>query len=407
MAGAAIVAARILLIMMAGRMIRLRVELRMMLLHGRSTALVRFALLRDSGMTVAGHRLHGDRNSQRIAAEQRQPDGQNHCNKFSNGARHMRSLAKSGDSVKYESAAVQPSDPAALFDALPIRKKFVDYWTFYFTVIALSCARLQQGHAIPMSTFKVLQFNMQFGQIWDDADPDNAPANLELTISEILDQDADIVLLQEVEHAKLGGVQLDPPPNYTRLKAALGGYHGYFSYPKADPRELPFGIGLAIFSKTPLYDAFHCDLPSPPIVFEFKGEEKTPTDRLLIGAKTTLAGHELQLFNTHLLAYFMLNSSSEDHIEQRRLIARQLHCLDGPVLLGGDFNVSNHNSLIQQFAEAGYQTVQTKEITWRRRPYVLDHIFYNRYLHPVRYAVKPTMASDHHMLIAEFEFLAK
>lgn len=257
-----------------------------------------------------------------------------------------------------------------------------------------------------MSTFKVLQFNMQFGQGWDDADPDHAPANLELTISEIISQNADVVLLQEVEHAQPDGVQPDPPPNYTRLKAALSGYHGYFSYPKADPRELPFGIGLAIFSKTPLHDAFHCDLPSPPIVFEFEGEEKTPTDRLLIGAKTILAGHELQLFNTHLLAYFMLNSSSDEYIEQRSLVAKQLQCSNGPVLLGGDFNVSNHSSLIQQFAEAGYQAVQTEEITWRRRPYVLDHIFYNRHLHPVHYAVKPTMASDHHMLVAEFEFLA-
>jgi len=75
MAGAAIFVASILLIMMAGRLIRLRVELRMVLLHGRSTAFVRLVLLRDSGMTVAGHRLHDDRNSQRIAAEQRQPDG--------------------------------------------------------------------------------------------------------------------------------------------------------------------------------------------------------------------------------------------------------------------------------------------------------------------------------------------
>ena len=266
---------------------------------------------------------------------------------------------------------------------------------------------IRQCHVTLMSTFKVLQFNMQFGQVWDDADPDHAPANLELTISEILGQNADIVLLQEVEHAQPDGVQPDPPPNYTRIKAALRGYHGYFSYPKADPRELPFGIGLAIFSKTPLHDTFHYDLPSSPIVFKFKGEEKTPTDRILIGAKTTLAGHELQIFNTHLLAYFMLNSSSEDHIEQRQLIARQLHCSNGPVLLGGDFNVSNHDSLIQQFAEAGYQTVQTEEITWRRRPYVLDHIFYNRHLHLVRYTVKPTMASDHHMLIAEFEFPAK
>ena len=258
-----------------------------------------------------------------------------------------------------------------------------------------------------MSTFKVLQFNIQFGQGWDDADPDHAPTNLELTIAEILGQNADIVLLQEVEHAKPGGVQSEPPPNYTRLKAALSGYHSYFSYPKADPRELPFGIGLAIFSKTPLHDCFRHDLPSPQIIFEFEGEEKTPTDRLLIGAKTMLVGQELQLFNTHLLAYFMLNSSSEEYIEQRRLVARQLHCSDGPVLLGGDFNVSNHISLVQQFAEAGYQAVQTEEITWRRRPYVLDHIFYNRHLHPIRYAVKPTLASDHHMLVAEFEFLSR
>lgn len=256
-----------------------------------------------------------------------------------------------------------------------------------------------------MSTFKVLQFNMQFGQGWDDADPDRALVDLELTISEILRHDADVVLLQEVEHAQPDGAQPDPPRNYTRLKAALKGYYGYFSYPKPDPRELPFGIGLAIFSKTPLRDTFRYDLPSPPIGFEFLGEQKTPTDRLLIGAKTTLAGHELQLFNTHLLAYFMLNSSSEDHIKQRQLVIEQLHGTSGPALLGGDFNVSKHDLLVRQFAEAGYQTVQTEEITWRRRPYVLDHIFYNRRLRPVRHAVKPTLASDHHMLVAEFEFV--
>ena len=255
-----------------------------------------------------------------------------------------------------------------------------------------------------MSTFKVLQFNMQFGQCWDDTNPDHAPINLGLTISEILSQDADVVLLQEVEHVLPGGVQINPPPNYTRLSAALQGYHGYFSYPKADPRELPFGVGLAIFSKTPLRDVFRCDLPSPPIGFEFRGEMTTPTDRLLIGAKTTLAGHELQLLNTHLLAFFMLKSSSENHIEQRQLVIEQLRRSAGPALLGGDFNVSKHNSMVRQFAEAGYRAVQTKEITWRRQPYVLDHIFHSRHLHPVRYAVKPTMASDHHMLVAEFEF---
>ena len=101
----------------------------------------------------------------------------------------------------------------------------------------------------------------------------------------------------------------------------------------------------------------------------------------------------------------MLNSSSEHHTEQRQLVARQLRRSDGPTLISGDFNVSDHDSLVRQFAEVGYQTTQKEEITWRRRPYVLDHIFYSRHLHPVRYAVKPTMASDHHMLVAEFEFL--
>ena len=256
-----------------------------------------------------------------------------------------------------------------------------------------------------MKTFKVMQFNMQFGQIWDEVNKDRAPIDLDLTIAEILGHDADIVILQEVEHAMPGGVQLDPPPNYTRLKAALKGYHGYFSYPKADPRELPFGIGLAIFSKTPLRDTFRLELPSSPVEFEFEGEKKTPTDRLLIGAKTTLLGREVQLFDTHLLAYFMLNSSSEQHNQQRQLVVEQLRLARGPTLIAGDFNVSNRDSLVNQFADAGYQPVQTTEVTWRHKPYVLDHIFHSHHLRTVSYNVKPTKASDHHILIGEFEFM--
>ena len=62
------------------------------------------------------------------------------------------------------------------------------------------------------------------------------------------------IMLQEVERALPGGVQVQPAPNYTRLRAELAGYDSWFSYPKSDPRELPFGIGLAIFSRTPLRD---------------------------------------------------------------------------------------------------------------------------------------------------------
>ena len=255
-----------------------------------------------------------------------------------------------------------------------------------------------------MSKFRILQFNMQFGQTWDDADPDHSPINLDMAIAEIRSHDADIVLLQEVEQARAGGVQPEDPPNLARLRAALPGYDVHFSYPKADPRELPFGIGQAIFSKTPLSNAMRLDLPSPPVTFDFGGEKKTPTDRLIIGAETTIGGHTLTVFNTHLLAFFMLQSSSEEHPRQRELVIEQLKKAKGASLLGGDFNVSKHESLVNQFDLAGYRTVQSTEITWRRRPYVLDHIFYSRELRPAGYKVVPTLSSDHHALVADFEF---
>ena len=257
-----------------------------------------------------------------------------------------------------------------------------------------------------MSTFRVVQFNMQFGQIWHDTYPDRAPIDIEATLAEIRRHNADVIHLQEVERALPGGVQLLPPPNYTRLKAALNGYDSWFSYPKADPRELPFGLGLAIFSRSPLSESMRLDLPSPPIEFDFFGKKTTPTDRVMIGAKTTVLGRELQLFNAHLLAFFMLGSSSTSHPFQRNEVAHQLGASRAPTILSGDFNVSKHRTLIDQFAACGYTTVQETEVTWRRQPYVLDHIFYNPQLRCVAHQIVPTPASDHHVLVADFEFVA-
>ena len=255
-----------------------------------------------------------------------------------------------------------------------------------------------------MSSFKVMQFNMQFGQVWDEADPDHAPVNLDMAIGEIARHDADIVLLQEVEQAQSGGKQIEPAPNLARIRAALPQYEVYFSYPKADPRELPFGIGLAILSKTPLRGQVRRELPSPPVEFEFDGKTMTPTDRLLIGAATTVLGRELRVFDTHLLAFFMLKSSSEQHLMQRKAVLKALQEQPGPTLLAGDFNVSNHQSLLRQFAAGGFASVQDKEITWRRRPYILDHIFHSPELRVLRHQVVPTPASDHHIVVADFEF---
>ena len=127
-----------------------------------------------------------------------------------------------------------------------------------------------------MNSFRVLQFNMQFGQGWRELEPDTAPVNIDATIAEIRKQNADIVMLQEVEHAQPGGYQVQPPPNYTRLKAGLPQYQSIFGYPKVDPRELPFGIGLAIFSKTALTSTTRLDLPSPAIPFSLCRQKDDP-----------------------------------------------------------------------------------------------------------------------------------
>jgi len=253
--------------------------------------------------------------------------------------------------------------------------------------------------------FTVLQFNMQFGQVWREDDPDNAPIDLGQTIAEIKRHDADLILLQEVERAQPGGTQPPMPPNYSFLKQELRGYDSTFAFPRKDPRELPFGIGLAIFSRTPLHDVRRRDLPSPPVEFDFHGQRKTPTDRLLIGARTTIDGHTITVFNTHLLALFMLHSSSEEYPQQRQAVVDEVSGAPGAAFIGGDFNVSKHESLVRQFAAKGLRTVQTAEVTWRRRPYVLDHLFHNAALRVVSHRVCPTPASDHHALVAEFEFV--
>jgi endonuclease/exonuclease/phosphatase family metal-dependent hydrolase len=255
-----------------------------------------------------------------------------------------------------------------------------------------------------MKPFRVLQFNIQFGQSWREVDPDHAPVDLDATIREILAQDADIVMLQEVEHAQPGGTQSEPPVNYSRIAAALRGYHGAFGYPKADIRELPFGIGLAIFSRSPVVAISREDIPSPPITFNFFGKSLTPTDRVMIGARTQVGGREVQLFNTHLLAFFMLKTSTEEHPEQVKQVTERVRNSPLPTIVTGDFNVNRHQFLVDAFSGAGFTSAQTSESTWRRKPYVLDHIFYNAPIRCVRRAVLPTPASDHHMLVADFEF---
>lgn len=253
-------------------------------------------------------------------------------------------------------------------------------------------------------TFSVLTFNMQNGQPWDDADPDSAEIQLEKTAEFLREQGADVVFLQEVEQGHDGGHQIEPPPHFSFLKSQLKGYDSAFAYPAPNYKEIPFGLGLAIFCKTKLRDFRKIDLPAPDIGFEFGGTLRQPSQRLLVAATTCIGGRDVVLMNTHLQAFFMIGSSSADHPEQRGVVEKELRAKTGPALLGGDLNSAPGEGIVEQFTEAGFQPVQNEVPTWKRMPYIVDHIFFNAGLRLVGHSVIPTRCSDHHAVRAEFAF---
>ncbi|HEY5811225.1 MAG TPA: endonuclease/exonuclease/phosphatase family protein [Terrimicrobiaceae bacterium] len=253
--------------------------------------------------------------------------------------------------------------------------------------------------------FSALTFNMQNGQVWDEEDPDQAEVSLGSAISFLRDQDADLIFLQEVERGYEGGQQIEPPPHYGHLKRDLIGYDSVFAYPRPNKVELPFGLGLAIFSKTPLNAFWRKDLPPAEIAFEFGGVMRKPSHRLMISAETEIEGRKLRVINTHLQAFFMINASSNDHHTQRDRVEVELRKCLGATLLGGDFNCAPGETLIEQFRRAGFHPSQSVRATWRRMPFVIDHIFFNRLLRLESCCVVPTAASDHHAVRSEFSFV--
>ena len=250
--------------------------------------------------------------------------------------------------------------------------------------------------------FSALTFNMQNAEPWEGPGAEPQP-DIQQTLDFLNTQDADLLFLQEVERGYDGGRQVNPPPNFEILRAGLPGYFGAFAYPAANPDELPFGLGLAIFCRTPLEGVWSENLPAPGCRFNFGGRERRPSQRGLLGAQTHLAGTNITVFNTHLQAFFMIGASSDEFRQQRDRIEQVLRSTPARTLLAGDFNCAPGESLLAQFHSAGFRPVQTTEPTWKRMPYVLDHIFFNDGLELLSHEVISTNASDHHAVRATFQ----
>lgn len=254
-----------------------------------------------------------------------------------------------------------------------------------------------------MARIQVATFNIQFGQRWREEDPDGAPVEIDRCVEFLRELGADILLLQEVEHAVRPPAADDPGSNFAAIRRGLPDYDGYCAFPISDEPQLPFGLGLAILARTPLVHRTNVDLPGPPITFKFANRATRPGPRTFMGARTTIAGREIQIFNTHLQAFFMIGSSSEQHTTQRDMVAEQLIASRLPTIFGGDLNCAPNESTIEQFEAAGYRTAQKEAPTWHRRPYLCDHLFFNDGLLLENARVVPTTVSDHMPVVASFE----
>jgi endonuclease/exonuclease/phosphatase (EEP) superfamily protein YafD len=119
-----------------------------------------------------------------------------------------------------------------------------------------------------------------------------------------------------------------------------------------------------------------------------------------------MEGRRLRILNTHLQAFFMIGDSSDAHPEQRSIVESRLRAAGGePLILAGDMNSAPGESIVGQFETAGFRTAQNEEITWRRMPFVTDHLFFNSPLRLLSRRVEKTDVSDHHAVVADFEFL--
>lgn len=257
--------------------------------------------------------------------------------------------------------------------------------------------------------FSVATFNLQNGIPWTGGQADDPPADLERTITFLRSLDCDVFFLQEVEAGLDGGTQLQPPPNFTKFQKAFSEYHSYFSYPPDNADELPFGIGLCILSRFEIARCKAHHLAAPPLAFEFGGRTRLPSQRLLLEVEVIAGNSNLLLFNTHLQAFFMIGGSSNLHSEQKQglLDILQTAIKTGkPILLGGDFNCAPDETLVADIESLGLKAAQKSSVTWKRMPFVVDHVFFNNRLTLSSAGVVATDCSDHDAVKAEFEIPA-
>ena len=206
------------------------------------------------------------------------------------------------------------------------------------------------GRAPEAAGLRVYAKNMLFGH-------GDTPAFL----ADIRDSDPDILLIQELNATR--GILLD----------ALSDSHPYRHICQFSPSS-----GIAILSRWPLTDP-HCS-----------------AHRTLAAARVATPDGPVWAISTHLLWPFPF--------DQRHALDHELAflgSLDGPVIVGGDFNMAPWGQTVRDMAAAtGTRRIGPLHVTIAPRgiPLAIDHILTTGEGTTTR---RPRFGSDHYGLLAE------
>jgi endonuclease/exonuclease/phosphatase family metal-dependent hydrolase len=216
---------------------------------------------------------------------------------------------------------------------------------------------------------KVVAWNIRFSEKIDTAIAE---------LSEVKElQNADIILLQEMDETGVEAIAHALQYNYVYFPASVHSYHQK-------------NFGNAILSKWPLSNPVKLQLPHP--------NPKNRQARIATRAVVTIGNKQIPVYSAHTETMW-LNESKRN--EQLDTLAADIGQASPYVIIGGDFNTLTGNSveaLAERFAQINLERVSAgTEPTFVSSglEFTSDHIF-TRGITPTQNGVWPdTQASDH------------
>jgi endonuclease/exonuclease/phosphatase family metal-dependent hydrolase len=221
-------------------------------------------------------------------------------------------------------------------------------------------------------TIKIMTYNIHH------ANPPSKPdlIDVDAIANVIKKENPDLVALQEVDvFTSRSG------KNLHQAKAIADKLGMFYFFTKALDYQGGF-YGNAVLSKYPILDSLLIDLPAL--------SERDAEDRVWAGVRVQIEGNDLWFGSTHL-DY----KTQENNLHQSTILLNNLKNIPIPVIIGGDFNVTNSSQAIALFDE------QFRRTCTEDCPPTIPQINPTKEIDFIMYRPKNSFSTESHQVIDE------